>query len=181
MTNLQRVTTLLATGSLMLVGAGCTQTGAVPTTAVPTPTATTAPAPTTTAPAAAQNKAKTPPVVTPPSVKAPTAKPAPTPTPVKKPTTINQVAPHRTQVITMTKMEFSPKVLAVAVGDTVVWSNKDTVNHTTVSDNALIWDSGNLKPGASYSRVFNAPGTYTYHCAAHPSMTGSVIVYTVTK
>ncbi len=180
MTNLKRVSTILVAGGFMLVGAGCTQPAAVPAQSTPTPSAT-APAPTpATTPTPAVNQAK-PAAQAPaptPVVTAPTAKPAPAPI-AKKPT--NTVSPNRTQSVTMTGMEFSPKVLAIAVGDTVVWTNKDTVNHTSVSDNALIWDSGNLKPGSSYKRVFSAPGTYTYHCAIHPNMTGTVIVYTVTK
>jgi hypothetical protein len=33
-----------------------------------------------------------------------------------------------------------------------------------------------LMPGDSYTVMFKGQGTITYHCAIHPSMTGSVTV-----
>jgi len=33
-----------------------------------------------------------------------------------------------------------------------------------------------LLPGASFSRRFDRPGTYEYHCSVHPYMTGRVVV-----
>lgn len=179
MNHQKHLSILAVAAAAAFFGAGCAQTSAVPAqtapVAAPAAPSQAAPAPAATAPTNPAVQPSTAPAPTPaPAVKAPSA----TTRPVPK---TNTTTTHRTQVVTMTKMEFSPQVLAVAVGDTVVWSNKDTVNHTSVSDNALIWDSGNLKPGASYSRTFNAPGTYTYHCGVHPSMTGSIVVYEAQK
>ena len=179
MTIIKQIGFVLAVSGVMLVGAGCAQQTAVTPNTTPTPSPT-APAPVV-APTPTTSPSTTPPPtgqVTPPKpATAPTAKPAPAP--VRKPSAA--VPANRTQFVTMTGGAYSPQVLAVAVGDTVVWTNKDTVNHTTVSDNALLWDSGNLKPGASYSHVFKAPGSYVYHCAIHPSMTGTIVVYAQPK
>jgi plastocyanin len=49
------------------------------------------------------------------------------------------------------------------------------VSHTWTSDSGG-WDSETLAPGESYTFAFTSPGTFTYHCDIHPSMTGSVVV-----
>jgi len=38
------------------------------------------------------------------------------------------------------------------------------------------FDSGNIAGGTNYAHVFAVEGTFDYHCAIHPSMTGTVIV-----
>jgi plastocyanin len=109
---------------------------------------------------------------------APAVKPASSPaktTTTKKPAT--KPAPGPTvYTVLMQNMMYVPQVIAVKAGDAVLWVNKDTVNHTTVSDGALIWDSGNIAPGQSYKRVFSSVGTYNYHCGVHGSMKGTVVV-----
>jgi plastocyanin len=57
----------------------------------------------------------------------------------------------------------------------VTWTNLDGVAHTVTADDGS-WGSGTLGQGATYSHVFTSPGTYTYHCAIHPFMTGTVTV-----
>jgi plastocyanin len=70
---------------------------------------------------------------------------------------------------------FVPQNLTIGAGTTVVWTNLDSTTHTsTGSGNA--WNSGNLAQGASYSHTFYTPGTYSYICAIHPSMTGTITV-----
>ena len=66
-------------------------------------------------------------------------------------------------------------MLTIAVGDTVTWTNRDTVVHTATSVNGA-FDSGDLDVGESYSLTFTAPGTYDYLCTPHPSMTGRIVV-----
>ncbi len=87
---------------------------------------------------------------------------------------------------------FAPSVDSVKVGATVTWTNSGTLPHTVTSD-ASIWDSGQLvspssggvdpygnpggmSVGGTYQRSFASPGTYTYHCANHPGMTGTIVV-----
>lgn len=79
-------------------------------------------------------------------------------------------------MVTISDGRFSPQIIAVKAGDTVVWVNKDAVSHTSKSDAALIWDSGNIAPGQKFSRVFKAPGSYAYSCAIHSGMKGTVVV-----
>jgi plastocyanin len=72
---------------------------------------------------------------------------------------------------------FSPADVTVEPGTTVTWVNEGTVPHTVTSDDGQ-FDSGVLMPGDSYTVMFKGRGTITYHCAIHPSMTGSVTVGT---
>ena len=70
---------------------------------------------------------------------------------------------------------FSPATLTVKVGDSVTWTNQDSVGHTiTADDNSF--DTGIIEQGKSKSNTFSKAGTYTYHCGVHPSMTGKIVV-----
>jgi plastocyanin len=64
---------------------------------------------------------------------------------------------------------FDPATLDVKVGDTVVWRNAGSVEHSVTSDT---FDSGLLKPGATWERKFGAAGVFNYHCTPHPWMKG---------
>ena len=70
---------------------------------------------------------------------------------------------------------FSPPSLTISVGDTVTWTNADSVVHTATSTSGS-FDSGDLAQGASYSLTFSQAGTYGYLCTPHPSMTGTIVV-----
>ena len=66
--------------------------------------------------------------------------------------------------------------VAINVGDTVIWTNRDTVAHSVMSDSGSELQSPVLQTGDSYSHTFNVAGTYSYHCSIHPSMKGTVNV-----
>jgi amicyanin len=73
---------------------------------------------------------------------------------------------------------FSPMSIKVKVGDTVTWTNKDSVHHNVVADTASS-DAPNgplIGLGETYSFKFTKAGTYTFHCNPHPYMHGSVTV-----
>jgi plastocyanin len=70
---------------------------------------------------------------------------------------------------------FDPAQITVEPGMTVMWVNEGSHPHTVTSDDGQ-FDSGVLMPGDSYTVMFKGQGTITYHCAIHPSMTGSVSV-----
>ncbi len=74
--------------------------------------------------------------------------PEKTPVPLKPVSnTKKPAAPvHATATVTMTGMQFSPLVLAIKAGDTVIWLNKDTAPHTTKSDGALLWTRARSEP-----------------------------------
>ncbi|WP_217242330.1 plastocyanin/azurin family copper-binding protein [Streptomyces sp. AC555_RSS877] len=69
------------------------------------------------------------------------------------------------------------KQLVVEVGQTVQWTNHDSVPHTVTTTKAPVkFDSGTLEQGDSWSYTFTKAGTYEYYCAVHPDMVASVKV-----
>jgi plastocyanin len=72
-------------------------------------------------------------------------------------------------------LESSESVTTISVGQTVKWTNNDSVNHTATADDNS-WGTGTIKPGGEFVRRFDEPGTYTYFCSYHPEMTGTIIV-----
>lgn len=80
-----------------------------------------------------------------------------------------------THAVAIADFAFAPGTLTIRVGDTVTWTNNDSVVHTATSTSGA-FDSGDLQPGASYSMTFTAPGTFDYRCTPHPFMTGRIVV-----
>lgn len=71
---------------------------------------------------------------------------------------------------------FAPKTLTVAAGTRVVWTNRDEEPHVVVSAGNQFSPSRALDTSDSYAVTFDHAGTYTYYCAMHPMMVGTVIV-----
>jgi len=75
----------------------------------------------------------------------------------------------------LTNWHFDPAQITVPAGSSVVWFNQGREEHTITADDGS-FDSGYQKPGSSWPRAFPRPGKYTYHCAPHPWMKGTVVV-----
>lgn len=70
-------------------------------------------------------------------------------------------------------MKFDPPTLALAVGDTITFTNEDGAPHTaTANDGAF--DTGRLNKGQSATVTVSAAGAHAYKCLVHPSMKGTV-------
>jgi plastocyanin len=78
--------------------------------------------------------------------------------------------------ISISDSAFIPQVDTIVVGDSVRWTNNGVSPHTSTSDTKSLWDSGTLYPGESFTFQFDTPGSYSYHCEFHPSMTGTIMV-----
>lgn len=82
--------------------------------------------------------------------------------------------------VTIAGSAFSPDVVTVKVGTTVIWTNMDSVGHTVTmgGHDAMGGGMGSNMLGhmGTYRYTFMDPGTYEYHCDPHPSMTGTVVV-----
>jgi plastocyanin len=78
-------------------------------------------------------------------------------------------------VVTMQIAGFEPRALSVKTGERITWVNKDLFPHTATADNKA-FDSGSVAPDGSWTFVAAKPGTYTYTCAFHPTMKGTIQV-----
>ena len=76
--------------------------------------------------------------------------------------------------VTVDNFAFTPASITVAAGETVSWTNEQSVGHTVTSSDD-VWDAS-LDGGGTFEFTFTASGTYPYFCAIHPSMTGTVEV-----
>jgi plastocyanin len=70
---------------------------------------------------------------------------------------------------------FKPATIAVPVGTTVTWTNRDDVPHNVVSTEKK-FASPVLDTDEKFSRTFETAGTFKYYCSIHPRMTGQVVV-----
>ena len=78
--------------------------------------------------------------------------------------------------VDMAGFAFSPRDVAVQVGQAVTWANGDDFAHTAQADDGE-FDTGNVDAGATSDPVtFDEAGTYSYFCAIHNSMTGTITV-----
>jgi amicyanin len=69
--------------------------------------------------------------------------------------------------------KFQPSDITINKGDTITWTNLDTVAHDIKFKDS---DSPDLKKGDTYSKTFGQAGTFDYICDIHPTMKGKVIV-----
>lgn len=64
---------------------------------------------------------------------------------------------------------FTPEVLSVKLGDTIIWTNQDIAPHTaTARDNS--WDTGTLAKGQSKEIKVTGKMKADYFCRFHPMM-----------
>jgi plastocyanin len=92
--------------------------------------------------------------------------------------TVAAATKHRkpkTHTVVMQAMEFRPAALIVSSGDTIVWVNKDIVEHTATSATAG-FDSKMIRPGQSWKYTIGARGDVAYACTYHPTMTATLKV-----
>ena len=72
---------------------------------------------------------------------------------------------------------FDPTPVELTAGQSVVWENTHNQAHTSTGQGDQSWDTQNIAPGGSSEPVlFEDAGTFTYICALHPFMEGTVEV-----
>jgi plastocyanin len=79
--------------------------------------------------------------------------------------------------VSMKDIQFDPKSLTVKVGQTVTWTNDDSVDHNVIAGDGT-FKSGNFGHGATFKWKATKAGTFKYTCTIHPGMDGTL---TVTK
>lgn len=83
-------------------------------------------------------------------------------------------AQNTTHYVEIKTMKFVPEVIEVAVGDSIIWTNKDIVEHNVVSRAEKGWKSENLKMNESFAVKIDSHEDVEYLCTLHPVMIGKV-------
>lgn len=82
--------------------------------------------------------------------------------------------------IEISVFQFQPDTLDITVGDTVRWTNRDGIRHSATAESGAAegqtFDTGLFGKGEMQEVTFSEPGTYSYFCTRHPSMTGMITV-----
>lgn len=83
----------------------------------------------------------------------------------------------QTVTVEIPGFDFDPDPVRISLGDSVIWENVHDQAHTATGDGDLRFSTGNLAAGEPSEPVtFHEAGTFTYVCALHPFMTGTVEV-----
>lgn len=92
---------------------------------------------------------------------------------------------------TLAETAWSPNPVEVSVGQKIVWTNDDAVQHTVTSgspgspDSGKLFDSGFTKTatgpgllnkGMTFEFTPTTAGEIPYYCSLHPTMVGSIVV-----
>lgn len=83
--------------------------------------------------------------------------------------------------INLADVSFQPKNVRINSGTKVTWVNQDQAIHYVNSDSHPAHsyfpeqNSKALKPGDTFSLVFDTPGVYPYHCSAHAASMSATI------
>jgi len=85
--------------------------------------------------------------------------------------------PAKTVEVAIYKMEFTPQIIEINQGDTVVWINKEKRQYHNVWFEELGDEEPEyMFPDEIYQKTFPSKGDFNYHCGPHPKMTGIVKV-----
>lgn len=82
-------------------------------------------------------------------------------------------AVHKTDTVVIEQMKFNPQTITVNKGDTVLFINKDIVEHNATEDNKA-WQSPTLQMGDSWK--FVPEKSADYYCSIHIVMKGRIEV-----
>jgi plastocyanin len=77
--------------------------------------------------------------------------------------------------VTIADFSFDPSEITVPAGSVVTWVNSGAAPHTASASDQT-FDTGVIDPGTEASHTFAETGAFSYFCAFHPSMTGTVTV-----
>ena len=90
--------------------------------------------------------------------------------------------------VTIQDFSYTSASVSIKAGGEITWKNDGPSSHTATSDTPGVFNSGTLAPptgdpyggggvpGGTFKVKLNTPGTFTYTCAFHPTMHGTVNV-----
>ena len=89
---------------------------------------------------------------------------------------------NKVDIVGLEKPFYVPNTIQTSAGEIITFDNVDGNHHTVTSiksgttEHDGTFDSGLLSPGEKYELTINEKGTYSYYCALHTGMQGTVIV-----
>lgn len=89
---------------------------------------------------------------------------------------------NKVDIIGLEDPFYVPNTIHASVGQIITFDNVDGNHHTVTSvtsgttEHDGLFDSGLLSPGEKYELTLDEKGTYSYYCALHTGMQGTVIV-----
>jgi plastocyanin len=78
--------------------------------------------------------------------------------------------------VVMKNIQFAPKALTVKVGQTITWTNQDSVDHNVTATGGASFRSSNFGQGGTYKYRATTPGKISYVCTLHPGMAATLTV-----
>lgn len=83
-------------------------------------------------------------------------------------------ASAETITVTIENLSFKPTEVKAKVGDTILWVNKDVLDHTaTARDKSFDIIQAAKK---SVSQTLTKAGSFDFYCRYHPNMTGRLVI-----
>lgn len=82
---------------------------------------------------------------------------------------------EKPQKVTIKDSAFSPKTLTIKKGQSVQWTNSDTLDHSIKADDNS-FKSGTLKRKQTFEHTFKKAGKFPYACTLHPREKGTIVV-----
>lgn len=96
------------------------------------------------------------------------------------PATDKPAGPLAPAVMDQFAMAFSPAFLTVRAGQSVVFTNSESVAHMVkvrrIENDSTLFNDG-TDQGTRLERLFDRPGSYDVTCDMHPGMTALVLVH----
>jgi len=81
------------------------------------------------------------------------------------------------QTVDQRNLKFSVKLLSLAAGDVVEFTNSDDTSHNiTIMGPDFVANSGLQRPGQPFKAPLVTPGVYKVSCAIHPNMRMTIVV-----
>ena len=84
--------------------------------------------------------------------------------------------------VSMKDIAFNPGSITINKGDTVTWTNDESIGHDVTKTDGpgpdfSSGDPGGMGEGDTFSETFTTPGEISYECTVHaPGMSGTITV-----
>lgn len=78
--------------------------------------------------------------------------------------------------VSMKNIQFNPAKINAKVGQTITWTNDDSVQHDVTAMSGAKFRSSLVPAGGTYKFKVTKPGVIKYVCTIHPGMNGEIDV-----